>query len=379
MRKKIALFHHNLLVHRGGGDLVCAWVLEALKDDFDLTFITWGKKISLAEVDLFYGTSLAKSQIKIEYIPVLTYLGLENRPYRLLVALIERYLKKRRNDFDVLFSTYNELDFGKKGIQFIHGPSRSDVGAQFYLLDYKKSYLRGLYHGFCNWLSDFDIDRVRANTTLVNSEWGAKVYKETYGDYPATVAYVPIVFRGQPLPWEQRRNDFLCIGDLLPVKKTHESFKVVQKVRALGHDIGLRVIGDTPGAYARFVKQEAKKYPFVTMEGRCPREKVSELISQSRYGIHMRDYEGFGIGIGEMAFAGCLVFVPGKGGGQLEALNFNSNLLYNGIDDAVNKIDAMLKNPDLQKCVQKEIMEHAVQFSAENFKQRIQEIVRNFN
>ena len=122
MRKKVALFHHNILANRGGGDLVSCWVMEALKDDYDLTYITWGNSIDLAEVDTFYGTHLQSSGMKIEYIPSLTLLKLKDRPYRFIIALIERYLKKRKDEFDVMFSTYNELDFGKRGIQFIHGP-----------------------------------------------------------------------------------------------------------------------------------------------------------------------------------------------------------------------------------------------------------------
>lgn len=377
MKKRVGLVHHNLLKHRGGGDLTCAWILEALKDDYDLTYITWGN-IDLAEVDRFYGTRLEKSGMKVAAIPSLTAFRFENRPFRLIIALIERYMKKHRDDYDIMMSTYNEIDFGKRGIQFVQGPSRSSEGAKFYLLDYKESWIRKGYHGFCNWFSGFKVEHITRNLTLVNSQWGTKVYKETYGDFPTIETYLPVVLKMFEIPWEKRTNDFLCVGDILPVKKTHESITVIRRLREMGHEVHLRIVGDGVGPYADSVKAEAKKYPFVTLEGRLNREKISELISKSRYGIHMRDYEGFGIAIAELAYAGCLIFAPGKGGGQVEVLNHNPHLLYEGLDDAVNKIDRILKDTKLREEVRKEMVQHAKKFSAENFVRRIQEAVRNF-
>lgn len=378
-KKRIGLIHHSILSHRGGGDLTCAWILEALKDEYDLTYVTWGKNIDLGLVDDFYGTHLKASGMKVAYIPSITLFGFENRPFRLIIALMERYMKKHKDDFDISFSTYNEIDFGRRGIQFVQGPSRSSEGAKFYLLDYKESRLRKMYHNFCSWYSGFKIEHVTRNMTLVNSDWGSKVYKETYGDLPTIITYLPVVLTKNEIPWGERKDDFLCVGDILPVKKTHESFEVIRKVRERGHDVHLRIVGDGQGSYADSVKSEAKKYPFVTMEGRLNRERISRLIARSRYGLHMRDYEGFGIAIAELAYAGCLIFAPGRGGGQVEVLNHNKDLLYDGIDDAVNKIDRMLKDARLREATRQEMIKHTEKFSAESFVKRIQEAVRSFN
>ena len=142
----------------------------------------------------------------------------------------------------------------------------------------------------------------------------------------------------------------------------------------------LRIVGDGNNPYAELTKAEARKYPeFVTLEGRLNREKISELISRTKYGLHMRDYEGFGIAIAELAYAGCLIFAPGQGGGQVEVLNRDPNLLYNGIDDAVAKIDRILKDSALREKVRKEMTDYAQRFSAESFVSRIKEAVNSFN
>src|SRR3989344_3109247 len=231
VKKRVGLVHHGILSHRGGGDLTCAWILEALKDDYELTYITWGAPIDLKEVDDFYGTHLAGSGMKVKLIPSLTALKFENRPFRLIIALIERYMKAHKDEFDIPFSTYNEIDFGKRGIQFVQGPSRSDKGASFYLPDYKPSALRSLYHKFCYWDSGFKFENITRNMTLVNSEWGAKVYKDTFGDFSTTVTYLPVVLKVKPIPWEQREDAFLCVGDILPAKRTVESIEVVRRLR----------------------------------------------------------------------------------------------------------------------------------------------------
>lgn len=379
MKKRIGLVHHSILSHRGGGDLTCAWILDALKDDYDLTYITWGTTIDLKEVDDFYGTHLAGSGMKVKIIPSLTALKFENRPFRMIIALIERYMKAHKDEFDIPFSTYNEIDFGKRGIQFVQGPSRSDKGASFYLPDYKPSALRSFYHKFCYWFSGFKFENITRNMTLVNSEWGTKVYKDTFGDFSTIVTYLPVVLKVNPIPWDQREDAFLCVGDILPVKKTHESIEVIRRLRELGHKVKLRIVGDGNNPYAEMTKAEARKYPeFVTLEGRLNREKISDLISRTRYGLHMRDYEGFGIAIAELAYAGCLIFAPGQGGGQVEVLNRNPYLLYNGISDAVAKIDRILKDSALREKVRKEMTDYAQRFAAESFVKRIREAVKSF-
>lgn len=375
MRKKVALIHHNILSHRGGGDLVCAWVLEALTENFDTTFVTWGKKIDWDEVDRFYGTSIHTRPIKTLYHPILTAFNLENRPYRLIIALLERYVKQLNNDFDLLFSTYNELDLGKPGMQYIHGPSRSDEGAKLYLLEFKKSFLRKAYHDFCDWFSGYDPGNISKNYTLVNSNWTSTVVRQTFGnEMPIETVYPPVLLLSQPQPWEKRKNEFLIVGDILPEKKTHLAVDVIKALRDRGHDVTLKIVGDSQNEFADFVKSYAKKFPFVTHAGRLNREKVSQLISETKYGIHMRDYEGFGIAIAEMVRGGAIPFAPNHGG-QMEVLGNNPALLFDNVDEAVEKIDRVLKQSDLQRSILEQLSRTGANFSVERFKSQICSIV----
>ena len=58
-------------------------------------------------------------------------------------------------------------------------------------------------------------------------------------------------------------------------------------------------------------------------------------------GIHARPGEAFGIAIAEMIVAGCLPFVPAEGGPS-EIVDHNPALVYDTVDEAVEKIDSML-------------------------------------
>ena len=74
-----------------------------------------------------------------------------------------------------------------------------------------------------------------------------------------------------------------------------------------------------------------------------------------------------------------MIFAPGQGGGQVEVLNANPYLLYNGIPDAVAKIDKILKDDVLREKVRQEMIEYTRRFSSKAFVERIQDAVKSFN
>src|SRR5713226_3408413 len=61
--KKI-LFVHPILKPIGGGEVVAAWILEALKDEHDVSVLPW-EPIETAELNGYYGTSLGASDFTV--------------------------------------------------------------------------------------------------------------------------------------------------------------------------------------------------------------------------------------------------------------------------------------------------------------------------
>ena len=78
-----------------------------------------------------------------------------------------------------------------------------------------------------------------------------------------------------------------------------------------------------------------------------------------------RAAEGFGISVAEMVKAGAIVFAPNDGG-QAEVID-NPDLLFSGVDDAADKICAVLSNPEKQHALRAQLALRSEMFSAGRF------------
>ena len=77
-----------------------------------------------------------------------------------------------------------------------------------------------------------------------------------------------------------------------------------------------------------------------------------------------------------MIRAGCIVWVP-EGGGQIEIVN-EKDLIFKDIDDAVLKIEKVLKNRELQEKLRKHLKKQSLNFSTEIFKKEVKKLVKNY-
>jgi len=77
-----------------------------------------------------------------------------------------------------------------------------------------------------------------------------------------------------------------------------------------------------------------------------------------------------------MVKAGCITFVPNEGG-QAEIVNHKS-LIYSKVEDAVEKIDAVLWKPRLQAELQDHLKKQGAKFSTNVFKDGLRAAVEEF-
>lgn len=379
-RKRLAVVHHHLQWNRGGGDLVAAWVLESLQHEYDLSLITWGPPLDWSWINAYYGTSLKPELIRVYYVPVLTKLRLRRRPFRLILAIFERYVKSLASRFDLMLSTYNEFDFGRPGIQYVHGPSRGDVGSKYYLQAYRNSLPRRFYYSLCDAWSGYSEPRVRHNLTLVNSQWGRAIFQETYPGTDPQILYPPVVLApADEVPWDRRPPfDFLVLGDFLPEKKIEDAMAIVRQLRTDGIPARLHVIGDGQGAYNEFLHRQDPGDGSILWHGRLLRPDVSRWVRRLRYGLHMRDFEGFGIAVAEMALGGMIPFVH-EGGGQAEIVHHEPALSFRNRQDAFQKVKGVLEDPALQTQLRDVLTRQASRFTADHFVSHLRQIVSTFH
>jgi len=379
MRKpSLAVIHPQ--IRWGGGEAVAFWAIRALKGAYDITLVTFDY-IDLAEVNKFYGLDFQEGDFKILQIPLPYRLRISSKAWLLKQHVAMRYIKKIRNQFDIIFGTFNEMDFGKPGIQYVHFP----VLAEERLRDlgfinfanrwyYKNPFFRKAYHHFCMVLSGFSIEGVRQNLTLVNSQWTGKFVEEIY-DIETQVVYPPVKGDFMHTPWEAREDGFVCIGRISPEKRLETIIKILSRVRERGWKVHLHIVGRAGDRnYYKTIEGMAKKNAsWVVLEGSLSREEFSRLLVQHKYGIHGMQNEHFGISVAEMVKAGLIVFVP-NGGGQIEIVN-HKLLTFNSEQEAAKKIVRVLSDKNLQADLREHLRRRAPLFSTQRFMDKIKQVV----
>jgi glycosyltransferase involved in cell wall biosynthesis len=389
--KRVLLVQPNLHPP-GGGNTVAAWIIEALKTDYSVSLLTW-KPPDFEEVNRFYGTSLKKSDINVYFInPIIRgVINLIPDPTFQRANYLMSVCKRLKKGFDIIISAFDEVDFGCKVIQYIHYPYlhiHDPYMHEKVRLDIDSSWLKKLmrmfYSKFRPWvlISRFSFRRMKNNFTLVNSDWTGNKVKEYYG-IDATTVYPPIPGKFPDISWKNRENGFVCIGRFCPGKRFEAIIGILAEVRLKIPDVHLHTIG-TPSPfkgereyYKQLIRVVQKNSPWVLLHQNLSREELIELISRHRYGIHANIDEHFGIVVGEMLKAGCIVFVHNSGG-QVEIVGREERLLYRNKEEAIAKIVQVINNPEERDSLCHYLNSRKELFSTEKFMSQIQEILRQF-
>lgn len=374
-KPKLAIVHSGFN-WTGGAEAVCVWTIEALKEKYDITLISINK-IPIKKVNRFYGTHLGLNDFHINLVPMPERLRNSFKFWYFKKLLTMRYCKSIKNEFDLLISTYFEMDFGRKGIQYIHSPS---FVAGFYnefeqfLSKHQQSYIKRLYRKLLTIIFDFSVQRVKQNTTLVNSNWTGRLVKNAYGINTQTV-YPPVKEDFPYIPWDEKENGFVCVGRIDPTKRIETIIEILSQVKKTEENIHLHIVGSQWDApyYRKIKKLQEKNSSWVLVEGRIDRNQFVNLIASHKYGIHGMRNEHFGIAVAEMIKAGALVFVPNDGG-QVEIIG-SSHLIYKKNNEAIKKIIELLKDEELQNSLRKHLDNKTQLFSTTTFMERVRKIV----
>lgn len=364
---KIAVYYPAFL--GGGAEAVGLWMLEALKHNYDLTLFTISD-VAFDRLNALYGTQLSAKDVTVRSFfnqrisPVINGLIANNKLIRMIFFhLLIRHLKAHNQQYDVLISAYNALDFGKRGLQYIH-------------------WIKVLEdNGFYNKISGFSIDRMKQNESITNSYTVADFVKKEYG-FLSTVLYPPVVIDAPEIPWKQKQMAFICSGRLTAAKQPDKVISILKRVREQGFNIKLHLTGGGGGAYAwkykNFVKRIVKENAaWITLYENLSYEDYVNVLSNCQYGIHFKQ-EPFGISIAEMVKAGAIPFVRDQGG-QIEIVGQqNQSLMFNNEQEAVEKIVAVLSHPGQQQTLQAALAEQRNLFSTQRFMTEMNHIVERY-
>jgi len=356
----------------GGAEAVCMNILEALQDEYDLHLITYNGA-NIERLNKSFNTHV-KAENLTTHQPWIFRAISSISPNRLSIlkdALRTAYLNSSLPEFDLIISTKNELYLDKFTIHYIHNSSYPE-----YIDPNPETVVRKIYHSLSRDIGGFDEDKLQNDVLLANSHWTAAPLSEYYG-VESTVVYPPIdTARFTDQAWADRESGFLCIGQIDPRKNIVENIDIIVKLRNRGHDVHLHILGPINSQdYYRRVTDEADKYDFIHVEGEVSFERMTKMICSHKYGIHGMLKEHFGMVIAEMVSGGMIPFVP-NGGGQVEIVNKNEALIYGSSADAVEKINDVLSNTEVQRELRSELQKMKMAFTKDRFQQEIRDVVR---
>ena len=367
----------------GGSNGVAAWVLQALVPDHRVTVLSW-QAVEVEPINRFFGTRLRQSDFDTIVLPR-AWRALGNRlpvPGMLVkLSLLMRYTRNVSDAFDVVFGVFNEADFGRRGIQYVHYPTylrpRPEVDLRWY---HPPQAVLELYYTAADRIADFSIERMKSNATLVNSNWTGERVSRFLG-IPTRTLYPPVVDPAPGLEWNARRNGFLAVGRISPEKEYERVMTILARVRERVPGITLTIVGTSDRHTQRYLRTlgalARSLGPWIDIRQDLSRDEVRALMSSYRYGMHGMREEHFGMAPAELVRAGVIVWVP-RGGGQMEIVGHEPGLMFDGDDEAVEKITGTLTNAVEQRRLRDLLAIAGEQFSTAHFIRQVRDIVASF-
>ncbi len=381
-RRPRAAVHHPWLIEGGGSESVTLWAAQALAYDFDVDILTMGST-PLERLDAAYGTRLSGSGVGLIRVPLPR--PLRRRGDALRAALAARAVRPRWPGYDLLFSSYNVMDFGRRGLQYISDFSFDDSLRRAMLenpdnwRDARRRSPLGqrVYLSAARRLARQSRDGWRRNLTLANSRWSRDLMAEAFG-IESEVVYPPVIGPDPDVAWEDRTDGFVTIGRIVPEKRVDELADIVAEVRRAGHDIHLHILGRVPDdGYGRRLEARARDAQgWLSLEGPVYGEAKRGDLLGHRYGLSGRRHEAFGMSAAEMVKAGLIVWVP-RSGGQVEIVD-HPDLVFDSPADAAAKIVRVLRDPGRQRALREHLRRQAAKFSLGGFVEGIRRAGEEF-
>jgi glycosyltransferase involved in cell wall biosynthesis len=336
-----------------------------------------------ARINAYYGTTLRAEDLRV--VRVARWPERVRRVLGVRGALLQRHLMLRWGrplvpSFDVTLSVNGEIDVGRRAIQYVHFPwgylprPASDLRAI-----HRIPGVLPLYYRLGSWIAPVSAERIRANLTLVNSDWTGDKFRQRYGGSPVTL-HPPVIAPAEPWPWERRDPyAFLSIGRIALEKELETTIAVLERVRAAGHPAVLRLVGGAPqgSPYLARVRALADQRPWIEMHEDIDRRGLLDLLARTRYGLHAMREEHFGMAVAELVVAGAIPFVR-RGGGQMEIVGSDPRLVYDGVDQAAERIVSVLTSPEQQGSLQDSLRRRAKRFTLSAFRSRFRALVADF-
>jgi glycosyltransferase involved in cell wall biosynthesis len=352
------------------------WILQSLCQEYRVDLLTRGGW-DLDDLNLCAGTNIQREDLGIILHPPLTP-TINTTGGALWHGVFLRCCRQFAPKYDLCITASRILDWGVPSINFL-----SDVAWNRALQERFdcpearpiNGLLRKASFALGRWIAGSS-GRVPAQYDILvaNSQWTAGISSE-YCKVPPVVIYPAVSGAAAQIPWNQRENSFLCLGRISPEKQIERAMAILDQVRILGHAIQMHLVGTgDDDAYLGQIKQlcEARR-EWVLFHVPLYGEDKLKLLARCRYGLNACSREAFGIATAEFMKSGILPFVPQEGA-QAEIVQ-ERELIYQDIEDAALKIDALLRSETRQQELHQAMLRRGAEFTPERFCQAVRDLV----
>lgn len=380
-RPKLLLTHPWM--GRGGSEATAMWALEALQDEFEVTFST-ASPLDFDDLNQAFGTKVDPQKIRFIQAPRIPTV---NNPFRLAhlqIRFFERFCQKLARKADFCVSTYNPVQFGRPSIQLIGDFSFSEgMRKRLYVhgdskFCHRETIVRRLYLSFAELISVPQIPLAdRGDLILANSNWSAKQLCDHFHVSEAKVIYPPVVLPEAPSHSVRDPLGFVCLGRVVPEKEIDRVITILEMVRGEGFPVTLSLIGQLDDSrYSNRIQEMISSREWIIPKGFLSLRKKQDVLASQTFALHACRIEAFGIAVAEMASMGCIPLVPDTGGaGEIvpfPELQFATN------EEACAKILELIKDPESIPRFRESLSARVARFGPEAFRKELREHLGNF-
>ncbi len=375
--KRILVVHPQFQIP-GGAELVALHIInyilrntDSIVDLLTLTPVNW--------TDVTYADSIGldKRRITNRIARCPNIVKARKGALELLkLAYLHRDAKKMSPEYDLCVSTYNEIDFGRKGIQYCHHPIFPDrrflqslhliVGSG--VLD-RMPALNAVYRRLVFKVSRGSLTGFGRNLTIVNSEFMRRVMNSAYG-IEGTVIYPGFLTTNRSVnnrPWSERRLRFVSVGRIARDKGYLDAIDAYASLSAEYKDAEFVIAGRGDDlSYEKMIKDRAQRSGIrLQLLKDLSDFQLSKLLSDSKFFVHTKVNEHFGIATIEAAAAGCLTMVHNSGAsGEIVRL---SQLMFDSPSDLVSKVKSLVGDPALSARTLETLQSGLERFTVDRF------------
>ncbi len=383
--KRVLIVHPDLTVIGGAEKVALHIISYLLEQNWQVTILTLNP-VNFDKISELTEFSFSKDNIieltaycpaKIKKLSSLSLIKL---------AFLHRAAQKVSSQFDLCISTYNELNFGKPGIQYIHHPywperrllHKKHTIWNRNILD-KHPFYEKVYRFFAQTIAR-NKKGFSQNITLVNSIFIQQIVKSIY-DINGTVLYPGFLndkdFRVSVFN-DSQTYQLVTISRLTPDKNILElihSFNILFRKEPNAR----LIIAGYPGnpEYLKKISKLISDYKIpIEIKTGISREEVLSLLETSQFYISTKKYEHFGISVLEAAARGCIPLIH-RSGGTVEIVP-EKELQFNHFDEMPDKIIYLRNNPSELHRIKDDLYRHIQKFHIDYFVKGLEKEINSF-